>query len=287
MDFRKLNVEFKQKFELDMRHLFDTEFENVDDELKDFYSAMAYSLFAGGKRIRPMIMINTYEKLGGKNNDLILNFAYAIELIHTYSLVHDDLPAMDNDDYRRGKLTSHKKFGEDIAILVGDALLNKAFEVMLRSSELKNIDSYKVLRAMSEMANNSGASGMVGGQAVEILSDNPSEERILYIENLKTSKLFVSSLVCAAILAGASDDVVERFRNYGKYIGLAFQIKDDLMDMGTEDKGMVANSSNTTADSAVSVANALVSKALLELDGLDVDKEYFSALADYMISRTT
>ncbi len=284
MNYKEKNAEFKDYFESEMRKLFDRQLQLVDDRLKPFYDAIEYSVFSGGKRIRPMIMLDTYKEFGGTNEELILKFAYAIELIHTYSLVHDDLPAMDNDDYRRGKLSSHKKFGEDIAILVGDALLNMAFEQMLSTLSIDGANHTSILNALAEMASNSGAMGMVGGQAVEILLPNPTKEDVLYIENLKTSKLFVSSLVCAAILAEASEEEIAALRAYGENIGLAFQIKDDIMDLGSENKGMF--STNISGKQALEEANNLVKKAMLHIQSIPVDKQYYQALAEYMINRS-
>ncbi len=288
MNFSELNIAFKNDFESKMTEKFDKTLATCDPRLKDFFGAMQYSIFSGGKRIRPMIMINTYCILGGTNSELIFNFAYALELIHTYSLVHDDLPAMDNDDYRRGKLTSHKKFGEDIAILVGDGLLNMAFETMISSQNIKGVNLELVLKALAEIAQNAGSFGMVGGQALEIMSVQKTEDEVLFIEDLKTSKLFVSSLVCAAILAGSSEEVIAKFRNFGKYIGLAFQIKDDLLDIGTEDKGIltVLKSDDIQSESE-SKASLLIEKAMNEIKSLDIEQKFFEDLAYFMINRNS
>lgn len=194
------------------------------------YEAMSHSVFAGGKRLRPIIMLSACECAGGSIDDAI-DFACAIELIHTYSLIHDDLPAMDNDDFRRGKPTCHKVFGEDIAILAGDALLNKAFEIMSSTAVLKN--DIKYTKAMAVLADAAGTNGMVGGQVVDVTSENKKigTETLLYIHEKKTAALITAAVVCGAIIGGASEENSDIFRKIGKNIGIAFQIKDDILDI--------------------------------------------------------
>ena len=200
-------------------------------------SAMDYSVEAGGKRIRPMIMLETYKLCNGTNEEELYPFMAALEMIHTYSLVHDDLPAMDNDDYRRGKLTTHKKFGEDFGILAGDGLLNLAYETMLSAihKAAKTGDAQAVLRysaAADVIANKAGVDGMVGGQSLDVmLTDKPmNEEQLDYIFRLKTGALIEAAFM-AGIIAGCDENVTKLLEETGYNIGFAFQIKDDILDV--------------------------------------------------------
>ena len=202
------------------------------------HKSLHYSLFAGGKRIRPILTLVTCETLRGERARAI-PFACAIELIHTYSLVHDDLPAMDNDSYRRGKLTNHKVFGEAIAILAGDALLTGAFRVMSDTDNLKGVDPLLALRIINDIAFFSGIAGMIGGQAVDIKSEGEkvSEETLNYIHSHKTGALITASVRAGALVAGASDKDLRLLTEYSEKIGLAFQIIDDILDIeGIEKK---------------------------------------------------
>ena len=195
------------------------------------YAAMRYSLLAGGKRLRPILCLASCEAIGG-NSDLALPVACAIEMIHTMSLIHDDLPAMDNDDYRRGKLTSHKVYGEDIAILAGDGLLAYAFEYI--AVHTQGVSADRVLKAIAHLARAVGANGLVGGQVVDLESEGKSDitvETLTYIHNHKTGTLFESSVVCGAIMAGATDPEIEKLAKFAHNIGLAFQIIDDILDI--------------------------------------------------------
>lgn len=207
------------------------------------YESMHYSFLAGGKRLRPMILVETNRILGGKRGEA-LPFAAALEMIHTYSLIHDDLPAMDDDDYRRGKLTNHKVYGEAMAILAGDALLNWAFEVMSKAC-VEN-PCKDTVNAMYTISSCSGAKGMIGGQVVDTLSEGQeiTMEALEYIHENKTSKLLQAATVAGAQLAGATDQVVEDFRQFAKGIGLAFQIQDDILDIESsfEELGKPINS---------------------------------------------
>ena len=196
---------------------------------KKIYEAMSYSLNAGGKRIRPILMILVYDMFKNDYVD-ILPMASAIEMIHTYSLIHDNLPCMDNDDLRRGKPTSHKVFGESLAVLAGDALLNEAFEIMLKSS-IQNGAS--TLNASYEIITASGANGMVGGQVVDILSEglNISKEKLFYMHKKKTGALLRAAIVSGAILGNADKQEIACLNEFGEKLGLAFQIKDDILDI--------------------------------------------------------
>ncbi|MBT9135821.1 MAG: Farnesyl diphosphate synthase [Firmicutes bacterium] len=196
------------------------------------HAAMHYSVMGGGKRLRPALAIATHEMFGGSARTF-LPAAAAIECIHTYSLVHDDLPAMDNDDYRRGRLSCHKVYGEAIAILAGDALLTLAFELMVnRLPEFYS--SSKVLQATAEMALAAGTYGLVGGQSVDILSENQELATPLptleYIHTHKTGALFAAAVRMGAILAGTVKDELELLTRYATHLGLGFQIRDDILD---------------------------------------------------------
>ena len=190
------------------------------------YTSMRYSVFAGGKRLRPILMWET-AKLFDKDWDCVREFACALEMIHTYSLIHDDLPAMDNDDLRRGMPTNHIKFGEDIAILAGDALLNKAFEVAVRSENEKSLNALKIL------SDSSGTEGMIGGQVVDLQSEGKAIglRELQYIHSLKTGALIRCACNVGAILAGADESSVNAMDEYAKNLGIAFQIRDDILDV--------------------------------------------------------
>lgn len=194
------------------------------------YEAVNYSLMSGGKRIRPKIVLASCEAVGGDINDAI-PFACAIEMIHTYSLIHDDLPSIDNDDFRRGKKTNHIVYGEGMATLAGDAILNLAYEVMSLEC-LENFNKNKLI-AMQDIATASGIKGMIGGQVADILAENKviNNEELLYIHTHKTGALIKSAMYVGAILGGASDEVAHNIKSAGELIGLAFQIKDDLLDI--------------------------------------------------------
>lgn len=191
--------------------------------------AMNYSVAAGGKRLRPVLLLETFRMFGGADSSAE-PFAAAIELIHTYSLVHDDLPAMDNDRYRRGKLTTHAKFGEAVGILAGDALLNYAFEIM---SDAVCAQGARAAEAMRILAAKAGVRGMIAGQTVDLAyTGKPlSVELLDYINKRKTSALLCAALMAGAALAGAKEEELRILEQVGTYAGLAFQIKDDILDV--------------------------------------------------------
>ena len=196
--------------------------------------AMEYMVFSSGKRMRPVLVFATYESLkGDEGTDRLLPFASAIEMIHTYSLIHDDLPAIDNDDMRRGRPTCHKVFGEAIAILAGDALLTEAFRVITDKKLVKGLKPGVLNRIVFEIAKASGAEGMVGGQTFDIVlqGQRPSRRRLRLVHSLKTASLIRASVRTGAILAGARGFTMERLSKYATYVGLAFQMKDDLLDL--------------------------------------------------------
>lgn len=201
---------------------------------KTVFQAMNYSVLAGGKRIRPILMLETYKLFGGSNK-AIESFVAAIELIHTYSLVHDDLPAMDDDELRRGKLTTHAKFGEAMGVLAGDGLLNYAFEIALDTlDETKGADNRAVIRSLKVLAKKAGIYGMIGGQVVDVEAEKQygiSKNCLDFIYELKTGALIEAAMMIGAILGGATDEEVEQIEDVAKKIGLAFQIQDDVLDV--------------------------------------------------------
>ncbi len=194
--------------------------------------AMKYSLMAGGKRIRPMLMKETYHMFGGEGKEIEC-FMSAMEMIHTYSLVHDDLPAMDNDEYRRGRKTTHIVYGEDMGILAGDALLNYAFETATKAFDLAPEKSRLIGSAMQVLARKSGIYGMVGGQVVDVKASGKavSPEELAFIFQLKTGALIESSMMIGAILAGATELEIETVEKIAANVGMAFQIQDDILDI--------------------------------------------------------
>ena len=193
--------------------------------------AMRYSLDAPGKRLRPIIMKETYRLFGGKGT-IIEPFMAAIEMIHTYSLIHDDLPAMDNDEFRRGRKTTHIVFGEDMAILAGDGLLNYAYETAIKAFDLSS-DPLIVARALKVLANKAGMEGMVGGQVVDVESEGKqlNEEELTYIYEKKTAALLEAAMVIGAILAGATKNEQKVIEQVARKVGMAFQIQDDILDI--------------------------------------------------------
>ena len=199
---------------------------------KTIFEAMNYSVRAGGKRLRPLLMQETCRLFTGAVEECVKPFMAAIEMIHTYSLVHDDLPAMDNDEYRRGKKTTHAKFGENLGILAGDGLLNLAYEVMSRAV-LNAERPYRAAKAMAVIAEKSGVYGMVGGQTVDVINDGKKMDldTIMYIHNLKTAALIEASMMAGAVLGGADEKQVKIIERIAKNIGIAFQIQDDILDV--------------------------------------------------------
>lgn len=199
---------------------------------KTVYDAMSYSILAGGKRIRPVLALSVCDMLGGEACDA-LRFAVAIECIHTYSLIHDDLPCMDNDDLRRGRPTCHKQFDEAMALLAGDGLLTFAFEYMTDMSGYKNMSPASVLKAVNRIAAGAGCDGMIGGQVVDLECEGKTdvdEKTLTYLHNRKTGALIRVSALAGAIAAGADAEQTAAIIKYADCIGLAFQIQDDVLD---------------------------------------------------------
>ena len=199
---------------------------------KIIMEAMEYSLMAGGKRLRPMLMKESYALFGGEG-EIIEPFMAAIEMIHTYSLVHDDLPAMDNDEYRRGRKTTHVVYGEDMGILAGDALLNYAFETACRAFDIAPEESGRIGQALKILAGKAGIYGMIGGQVVDVKESGHilTGEMLDFIYRLNTGALIVSSMMIGAVLAGAGAEDTEKMGQIARGIGLAFQIQDDILDV--------------------------------------------------------
>ena len=249
---------------------------------KTVLEAMNYSIQAGGKRLRPMLMLETYRMCGGKS-DVIEPFLAAIEMIHTYSLVHDDLPAMDNDAYRRGRETTWKVYGDAMGILAGDGLLNFAFETALqafnRVDEPDTVLYRRVARALSVLAKKAGVHGMIGGQTADIEAENQAdpitEEQLLFIHRHKTAALIQAAMMVGAILAGADGEQVEALEKCADNIGVAFQIQDDILDVvgDSEELGKPVGSDEENHK-----------QTYVTLKGLEKSKEAVASLSEEAVS---
>lgn len=264
--------------------------------------AMNYSFNSGGKRLRPLFMIESYRIFGGKDLSKIAPFMAAIEMIHTYSLIHDDLPAMDNDDYRRGRLTNHKMFDEATAILAGDGLLNYAFETVSKAmKEETDIDMLKRMVSANEvLSRKAGIYGMIGGQIVDLEMEHKKDvslDTLLFIHKCKTAALIEASLMIGAIIAGASDEDVKKMENAGYNTGLAFQIQDDILDV-TGDSAVLGKSvgsdeknEKTTYVSLKGLKESedeqkrLSEEAVEIVKGLSKDDPFLCDLIEYLITR--
>lgn len=264
----------------------------------DVIRAMDYSLFAGGKRIRPILCIAGAEAVGG-STDSVLPVACAIELIHTYSLIHDDLPVMDNDDFRRGKPTNHKVFGEAIALLAGDGLLTLAFNLMAGYGAEKKVEKNALLRVIDLIASAAGYKGMVGGQVVDITYEGkePDPNVVEYIHRHKTAALIAASVTAGTILAGGNKDEEKSINRYGQQIGLAFQIADDILNIegdrgvmgkGTgsdKERGKITYPSVFGAAESKNIQKELIKNAIESLKRFDNRAEPLRDLARYIIQR--
>jgi geranylgeranyl diphosphate synthase type II len=291
MDF---NTQLKNKIDIINRSL--------EEYLKPRYpeivfEAMTYSVMAGGKRLRPVLLLSACEAAGG-NTDDALPFACALEMIHTYSLIHDDLPGMDDDDYRRGRLTCHKKYSEGMAILAGDGLLTLAFEIMLNTALEKN--DVKYVKAAKIIAEFSGSKGMLVGQVADVCSDGKQidKETLFYIHENKTAGLIKAALTAGAVIGGADEAVIESLRQAGSAMGLAFQIKDDILDVTstTEELGKPVGSDEknqkATYVSMFGLERAKEDYENLSLDAVNSFKnmgekgKFLAEYAEKLISRT-
>jgi geranylgeranyl diphosphate synthase type II len=264
--------------------------------------SMRYSVLGGGKRVRPALCIASCEMLGGTEDDA-LPAACAVELMHTMSLVHDDLPAMDNDDFRRGQPTNHSKYGVDFAILAGDALLAKSFEVVASSDHLsRSLPPERTVRVLSELSNTAGSKGLVGGQALDILTERgkftTSVEQLEVIHERKTGRLLQAAVVCGAILAGASEDSLARLTRYAQDLGLGFQVIDDVLDVisTSEQLGKTAGKDDAAGkatyptlvglERSKQIADELIADAKAQLQPYDETLAApLLALADYITAR--
>lgn len=274
--------------------------------------AMEYTISAGGKRIRPVLMKACYDMLGG-NDKLIEPFMAAIEMIHTYSLIHDDLPALDNDDYRRGRKTAHVVYGEAMAILAGDGLLNYAYEtaskafLMIDEADIDDVAGIKeeitkrkrVEKAMSILARNPGVYGMIGGQVVdvELTGQTLSKEQLEYIYNNKTGALIEAAMTIGAVLAGATDELVDKISKTAYNIGMAFQIQDDILDEtatfeelgkpihSDQDSGKVTYVTIHGMDEARDKVKSLSESAIDTINELKGDGEFLIELVKFLIHR--
>lgn len=270
---------------------------------KTVLSAMNYSLLSGGKRLRPVMMKESCVLFGG-NHPCLEAFMAALEMIHTYSLVHDDLPAMDNDEYRRGKKTTHVVYGEDMAILTGDALLNMAYETAVQSFDKCGDDPVLLLRAvraLKVLTAKSGIYGMVGGQVYDVEAEDKnvhlSEDSLLFIFRLKTGALIQAALMIGAILAGADDDAIDTMEQVGEAVGIAFQIQDDILDVNGNPKvlgkpvGSDAKNHKTTyvtlkgINTAAKDVEGYSDRALYLLHTLNVKNEFLEELIRFLINR--
>jgi geranylgeranyl diphosphate synthase, type II len=262
------------------------------------FEAVRYSVFAGGKRLRPILCMAAAEAVGGKKES-VLPAACALEMIHTYSLIHDDLPAMDNDDFRRGKPTSHKVFGEGMAVLAGDALLTEAFRVLCDRERMPGIPPERILQVSREIAEAAGFSGMVGGQVKDLLAEGEELDlkSLCAIHRLKTGALILASLRSGAILAGAGEAPLAQLSDYGWRIGLAFQIVDDILNVEGDPELLGKGTGSDAARGKVTFpallgveasrdrAKELVREALVSLETLGEAAAPLSAIARHILER--
>ena len=261
------------------------------------YESMRYSLMAGGKRLRPILCIAACELLGGDRISAMPT-ACAMEMVHTMSLIHDDLPAMDNDDYRRGKLTNHKVYGDDIAILAGDALLAYAFEFI--ADQTKGVPAERILKVIAHLGHAVAATGLVGGQVVDLECEGKPDvtaETLTFIHIHKTAALLESCVICGALLAGANDTDIKRLSTYANNIGLAFQIIDDILDITATSEQLGKTAGKDLAAQKVTYpslwgietsqqkAEELVAQAKAQLISYGDAALPLMALADYITAR--
>lgn len=264
------------------------------------HQAMRYSIFAGGKRLRPILIIAACEAVGG-DPQRVLHAACAMEMLHTYSLIHDDLPAMDDDDFRRGQPTNHKVYGEANAILAGDALLTEAFRLLADPDANRDMDPAVVLRVIETIARCAGSQGMVGGQVVDMESEGKPVDlaTLQYIHTRKTGALFLASIQAGAWLGGGSVDQVAALTRYGETAGLAFQIADDILDIigdqaelgkdvgSDQARGKATYPALLGLSEARRRAEELRDLAIAALEPLGPDAEPLRELARYIVDRTS
>jgi len=265
---------------------------------QDLVKAMRYSLFAGGKRLRPILCIASAEAVGG-TFDTVLPAACALEFIHTYSLIHDDLPVMDDDELRRGMPTNHMVFGEAVALLAGDGLLTEAFRLMCSGELVRAVSAESVVKVVGIVAKAAGYKGMVAGQVADIQAENKKADKELvdFIHMHKTAALITASVVCGAILGGGTDGQVKALSAYGKDIGLAFQISDDLLDVegdpeamgkpigSDKKKGKATYPSVLGVSRSKEIQNTLVREAVSALSIFDSSADPLREIAYYIVKR--
>lgn len=270
----------------------------IEGNQKVVIDAMHYTFKAGGKRLRPMLMEETFRMFGGEG-EVIEPFMAAIEMIHTYSLVHDDLPALDNDDYRRGRKTAHIVYGEDMAILAGDALLNYAFETACKALDVEGADVEKVAKALRILAQKPGIFGMIGGQVADVAwtGQQINLEQLLFIHRLKTSALIECSMMIGAVLAGASKEQIAAVEQIAGNIGIAFQIQDDILDVTStteelgkpvgsdEEKGKVTYVALKGLEQAKQDVETYTMEAIETLDALPCKNTFLRELLLFLIHR--
>jgi geranylgeranyl diphosphate synthase type II len=276
----------------------ETHFPEAHGPSSDLINAMKYSLFAGGKRLRPILCMAGAEAVGG-NETLVLPVACALELIHTYSLIHDDLPLMDDDDLRRGKPTCHKVFGEAIALLAGDGLLTEAFKLMTTPELAEHVPPRVILKAITLISEAAGYRGMVGGQVVDIQSEGKTLDLsvVEFMHNHKTGALISASVASGAILGGGDESQIKAIISYGRKTGLAFQISDDILDiegdsatMGKESgsdekKGKITYPAVIGINRAKEVQSELVEASIESLRVFDHKAEPLRQIARYIVER--
>ena len=267
---------------------------------KTVLEAMNYSVLAGGKRLRPMLMQETYSLFGGKGN-VVEPFMAAMEMIHTYSLVHDDLPAMDNDEYRRGRKTTHVVYGEGMAILAGDGLLNFAFETALKAFDIEPVN-LNLGKALQVLARKAGIYGMIGGQTADIEAEDMDQSKVtnellLFIHENKTAALIQSSMMIGAILAGAAEEAVKAVEKIAYNVGIAFQIQDDILDItsslevlgkmtGSDEKNnKVTYVTLNGMEKAKEDVEKLSKEAISLLDSFEDKNEFLNQLIEQLITR--
>lgn len=258
------------------------------------FEAMHYSLFPSGKRLRPILTCAAAEAVGGKTED-VLPVACAIEMIHTYSLIHDDLPSMDNDDYRRGKATSHMKYGEAIAILAGDALVTEAFGLIGQARKKLHVSAETLLEVIEDIAVACGASGMIGGQYLDIQLQRKATDEVNYpeLEFLyirKTGHLILASITSGAKMCGATAEQIKALHRYGENLGLAFQVIDDVLDMEDNYKGPDRNKKPSfptilSLDETKQRSQELASRAVESLKSFDHKADPLREIATYVVER--
>lgn len=298
-------MDFKQELNHrvnDIEAILDKYLPQEEGPARTVIEAMNYSVRAGGKRLRPMLMKESFRLFGG-DSDIVEPFMAALEMIHTYSLVHDDLPCMDNDEYRRGRKTTHAVYGEGMAVLAGDALLNYAMETACKAFDMKEgqAKAADIGRALQVLVGKSGIYGMIGGQCADVEAEDApetiDEELLLYIHENKTAALIQDALVVGAILAGASDNDIDKMEKVGLNVGIAFQIQDDILDVTStfEELGKPIGSDEKNGKSTyVTLKGIEQSKAVVEemsneamelLENIEGDNEFIIELTRSLINR--